>query len=77
MTTYRKVSEVRCQQSDVTAMLYLTSDRLIIGQAGGYVDVCKFNGDKPLLTHSLCINEAGDINEIMPCATPLELMIGC
>ena len=58
-------------------MLYVTPDRLVIGQAGGYLDVIRFNGNKATLTHSLCINEAGDINELAHASQPLELMIGC
>ena len=77
MVTHKKVSETKCQQSDITSMLYVTNDRLIIGQAGGYIDVIKFTGNNAQLTHSLCINEAGDINELSHASQPLELMIGC
>ena len=31
MDDYKKVSDVRCQQSDITSMLYLTTDRLVVG----------------------------------------------
>ena len=58
-------------------MLYVTTDRLVVGQASGYIDVIKFNGNNAQLTHSLCINEAGDINELSHASSHADLMIGC
>ena len=58
-------------------MLYVSTDNLIVGQAGGYLDVIRFKGNKSEVTHSLCINEAGDINELILASDNQEVMIGC
>lgn len=39
-------------------------DVLIVGQVLGYVDVLSFADNKAIVTHSLQIKEAGDINQI-------------
>lgn len=64
MESYKKVTELKCQQSEITSMLYVSDEYLVVGQAGGFIDVIRINGREATITHSLQINEAGDVNEL-------------
>ena len=77
LDAHDRVGQVKAQQSDITSLLYVTHDRLVVGQVEGYIDVIKFTGTKAIITHSLQINEAGDINHLSLASKPLELMIAC
>ena len=77
LDAHDRVGQIKAQKSDITALLYVTHDRLVVGQIEGYIDVIKFTGTKAIITHSLQINEAGDINHLSLASKPLELMIAC
>ena len=77
METYKKVTDFKCQQADITSMLYASDEYLVVGQAGGFIDVIRIGGKQATVTHSLQINEAGDINELALTAQLNELVVGC
>ena len=59
---FEEIGQITVQQNDITALIYMKPSFLVIGQVKGYIDVLHFTGNKPTLTHSLYIDEAGDIN---------------
>jgi hypothetical protein len=50
---------------------------LVIGQVSGYIDVVHFSNEKAVVSHSLQIKEAGDINSMAFASNPSEFMIAC
>lgn len=77
LQTHERVGTIKSQKPDVLSLLYVTPDRLVIGQIDGYIDIVKFSGNQAHVTHSLQISEAGDINQLCVTAKEREVMIGC
>ena len=63
------------QQPDITALHFVRNDILTVGQVLGYLDVLSFADNKAVVTHSLQIKEAGDINSIVQGNTPGECLV--
>ena len=74
---FEKVGQVTAQRPDITSMMYVKDDVLVIGQVGGYIDVIHFSDTKATVTHSLQIKEAVYINSMAKGVGTGEFMIGC
>jgi len=77
LETHERVGTLKAQKPDVLSLLFVTPERLIVGQVEGYIDIIKFVGNRAHITHSLQISEAGDINQLVDTGKERELMIGC
>ena len=55
----------------------MRSDVLVVGQVEGYIDVVKFIGTDPHVTHSVQIEEAGDINNMAFANKQGEFIMAC
>ena len=45
LNSHERVGTIKAQQADVLSLLYLTPDRLVMGQVDGYIDIVKFVGN--------------------------------
>lgn len=77
LDTHERVGTIKSQKPDVLSLLFVTPERLIVGQVDGYIDLVKFVGNQAHITHSLQISEAGDINQLVATSIDRQLMIGC
>ena len=50
---------------------------MVVGQVLGYIDVISFSKGKAIITHSLQIKEAGDINSMANAEAPTQFIIAC
>ena len=62
--SFEKVCSFSVQQNEVTSMLFVTHDKLLVGQVQGFIDVVVFEDETATIAHSLQIKEAGDINSL-------------
>ena len=74
---YEKLGQVSVQRPDITALLYVRDDVLIVGQVQGHIDVITFTDAQATVTHSLCIKQAGDINSMCQGPGLGQFMIAC
>lgn len=77
LNSHERVGTIKSQKPDVLSLIYVTPERLLIGQVDGFIDIVKFVGNQAHVTHSLQISEAGDINQLALTSREKEVMIGC
>lgn len=77
LNTHERIGTIRSQKPDILSLIFVTPDRLLVGQVDGFIDIVKFVGNQAHVTHSLQISEAGDINQLCLTSKDKEVMIGC
>jgi len=53
LNSHERVGTIKSQKPDILSLIYVTPDRLLIGQVDGYMDIIKFVGNQAQVTHSL------------------------
>lgn len=62
MGSFDKMGQITVQREDVTALTYVRDDIILSGEVLGFFDVASIKDGNNVVTHSLQIEQAGDVN---------------
>ena len=52
-SNFAQIGEITVQQNDITVLVYVRTDILVVGQVQGCIDVVLFVGNNARVTHSV------------------------
>jgi hypothetical protein len=45
LNTHERIGTIRSQKPDILSLIFVTPDRLLVGQVDGFIDIVKFVGN--------------------------------
>ena len=74
---FESQGQIPCQREDVTALIYVRGHFIVAGQVLGFFDVASIVEGKNSVTHSLQIEQAGDVNCLTQGPNLGDIMVAC